>query len=68
MKRAEEEKENPCVFTIVVTKATLARLEHSAQELQDGREPWQLASDAVDEYCLDIYRNRNDDPGCRVKS
>lgn len=55
--------ENPCVFTVVVTRATLARLQLSADEISDGREVWQLASDAIDEYVLGLFRNRKDDPG-----
>lgn len=56
--------ENPCVMTIVVTKATLKRLKAIATENgQTEDQIWQLASDAVDEAALQAFRNRDDDPG-----
>lgn len=61
------ERNTDNVFTIVVTRATLARLQKAAEEMSDGREVWQLASDAVDEAALNAFRGRNDDPGKEVK-
>lgn len=55
---------NPCVMTIVVTKATLARLQLAAAEMgRDDEAIWQIASDVVDEAALQAFRNRDDDPG-----
>lgn len=54
---------NPCVMTIVVTKATVARLQLvAAEQGQTEDKIWQIASDAVDEAALQAFRNREDDP------
>jgi len=58
---------NPCVLTIVVTKATLARFQALATEEGSSADSiWQMASDAVDEAALQAFRNRDDDPGRNI--
>lgn len=60
---------NPCVMTIVVTKATLARLRRAAEEMgRDDEALWQIASDMVDEAALQAFRNMDDDPGKGIQS
>lgn len=62
------DEQNPCVMTIVVTKATLARLRHyGAEQGMTEDQVWQIASDAVDEAALQAFRNRDDDPGRKVQ-
>lgn len=58
------DEDNPCIITIVITKATLARLQLIAGERGETEGfVWQLASDAVDEAALNAFRGRDDDPG-----
>lgn len=61
--------EHSGVLTIVVSKATIARLWMHAAEMGRGDDYlWQPASDAVDEAALNAFSGRADDPARAVGS
>lgn len=49
---------------VYIDEATLKRLQHSALELD--RDVGNLASAAIEEYVLNLYRDRDDDPAKRL--